>query len=280
MKKLIALILSAALCVTMAFAFTSCGSSGTEGTDTRATLSIGLECVYPPFNWTQLDASNGAVKIDGSSGYVNGYDIKVAKYIADALDRKLVVKKYVWEGLVGGITSGAIDMIVAGMSPTAERKETIDFSDAYYTSELVIVVRKDGAYASAKTLNDFSGAKIVAQQGTFHAKAVLQIPGLIEQTPMKDFSTMMVALNAKAVDGYVAEKPGAIANCNANSDFTYIDLVNNDTGFTVSDEDVTIAVGLQKNSALREQINSILSGLTQEMRDNLMKNAINQQPKA
>jgi len=280
MKKLIALILSAALCVTMAFTFTSCGSSGTEGTDTRATLSIGLECVYPPFNWTQTDSSNGAVKIDGMDGYANGYDIKVAKYIADALDRRLVVKQYVWSGLIAGVTVGSIDMIVAGMSPTAERKESIDFTDAYYTSELVIVVRKDGAYASAKTLNDFSGAKIVAQVGTYHEEAEKQIPGAVIQTSMDDFSTMILALNAKTVDGYIAEKPGAIANCKVNSDFTYIDLINNGTGFTVSAEDVDIAVGLKKNSTLREQINSILSGLTQEMRDNLMKNAINQQPKA
>ena len=277
MKKLIALILSAALCVTMAFTFTSCGSSGTEGTDTRATLSIGLECVYPPFNWTQTDSSNGAVKIDGMDGYANGYDIKVAKYIADALDRRLVVKQYVWSGLIAGVTVGSIDMIVAGMSPTAERKESIDFTDAYYTSELVIVVRKDGAYASAKTLNDFSGAKIVAQVGTYHEEAEKQIPGAVIQTSMDDFSTMILALNAKTVDGYIAEKPGAIANCKVNSDFTYIDLINNGTGFTVSAEDVDIAVGLKKNSTLREQINSILSGLTQEMRDNFMNNAINQQ---
>ena len=275
MKKLIALILSAALCVTMAFAFTSCGSK--EGTDTRETLSIGLECSYPPFNWTQTDSSNGAVKIDGMDGYANGYDIKVAKYIADALDRRLVVKQYVWSGLIAGVTVGSIDMIVAGMSPTAERKESIDFTDAYYTSELVIVVRKDGAYASAKTLNDFSGAKIVAQVGTYHEEAEKQIPGAVIQTSMDDFSTMILALNAKTVDGYIAEKPGAIANCKVNSDFTYIDLVNNGTGFTVSAEDVDIAVGLKKNSTLREQINSILSGLTQEMRDNFMNNAINQQ---
>lgn len=53
-----------------------------------------------------------------------------------------MIVKTEWDGLVPALTSGKIDAIIAGMSPTAERKETIDFSDNYYTSNLVMVVKK------------------------------------------------------------------------------------------------------------------------------------------
>ncbi len=53
-----------------------------------------------------------------------------------------MVVKTKWEGLVPALTSGKIDMIIAGMSPTAERKQEIAFSSSYYTSEPVLLVKK------------------------------------------------------------------------------------------------------------------------------------------
>lgn len=280
MKKIVSLLLA----LVLVFSFAACGnttdtnSTDASSTEAKPVLKVGLECAYAPFNWTQLDDSNGAVKIDGTNQYANGYDVQIAKKIADAMGRELVICKTAWDGLIPGVQSGALDMIIAGMSPTADRRESIDFSDAYYTSNLVVVVRKDGAFANATSLNDFKNAKIVGQLGTFHEQAVAQIPEVDQQTSMKDFGTMIIALNSKAIDGYVAEKPGAIANCSANPDFTFADLINNDTGFTVSDEDVQIAVGVKKGSELTAEINSILATITQEERDTLMNNAIANQP--
>ena len=45
-------------------------------------LRIGMEAAYAPFNWTQDDDSNGAVKIEGTNQYANGYDVQIAKKIA------------------------------------------------------------------------------------------------------------------------------------------------------------------------------------------------------
>ncbi len=90
-------------------------------------LRIGMEAAYAPFNWTQDDDSNGAVKIDGTNQYANGYDVQIAKKIAKDLGKEPLVVKTKWEGLVPALTSGKIDMIIAGMSPTAERKQEIDF---------------------------------------------------------------------------------------------------------------------------------------------------------
>ena len=86
-------------------------------------LRIGMEAAYAPFNWTQDDDSNGAVKIDGTNQYANGYDVQVAKKIAKELGKKPLIVKTSWNGLIPALTSGKIDMIIAGMSPTEERKK-------------------------------------------------------------------------------------------------------------------------------------------------------------
>ena len=98
-------------------------------------LRVGMEAAYAPFNWTQDDDSNGAVEIEGTNQYANGYDVQIAKKIAKDLGKEPLVVKTKWEGLVPALTSGKIDMIIAGMSPTAERKQEIAFSSSYYTSE-------------------------------------------------------------------------------------------------------------------------------------------------
>lgn len=281
MKRIISLFLAAVMTVVCAFALSSCGSDSSSASETsgeKAVLKVGLECAYAPFNWTQVDDSNDAVKIDGTNQYANGYDVQIARKIAEGLGRELVIVKCTWEGLLPGVQSGAFDMIIAGMSPTAERKEEIDFSDAYYTSNLVVVVRKDGKYANAKTINDFNGAKIVGQQGTFHETVINQMPGVTQVDSMKDFPQMITALNSKTIDGYVAEEPGAIADTTANADLTYIPLKNNDTGFTASDEDTTIAIGMKKGSTDLARVNELLAAISTEERESLMKTAIANQP--
>ncbi len=110
---------------------------------TTGTLKVAMECAYAPFNWTQTNAENGAVPIEGEKGlYANGYDVQIAKYVANELGLELVICKAVWESLVPGVQSGIYDAIIAGMSPTAEREEEIDFSVPYYTSNLVVVYKK------------------------------------------------------------------------------------------------------------------------------------------
>lgn len=254
-------------------AFTACGNKNSD--DNK--LYVGMECGYIPFNYTQLDDSNGAVKISNADGYANGYDVMIAKKIAESLNKELVIVKYEFNALVNAVKTGVLDFIIAGMSPTAERKEEIDFSDAYYESQLVIVVRTDSKYASATSLSDFNGANIVAQVGTFHDLALesqANAYGIKRGTPMKDFPAMTVALTAGAIDGYVAEEPGAIADCASVSGLTYVHLVNNSTGFTASAEDVQIAVGLKKDSALTAQVNAALANISQNERQQMIERAI------
>lgn len=289
MKKFLALML-AALMVVSAFALTSCnsgkednigGQTDTDGnTDAKKTLKIGMECGYAPFNWTQLDDSNGAVPISGSTDYAGGYDIEIAKKIADGLGMDLEIVKTEWDGLVPSLQSGIIDLIIAGMSPTAERKETIDFTDNYYKSDLVMVVKADGKYANATKLSDFAGAKITGQQNTFHYTVIDQIDGVKKETAMVDFPTMRVALESGVIDGYVSERPEGISASAANDSFKMV-VFDEGEGFVASDDDVAIAAGIKKgNDDLKNQINEILAGISEEDRLAIMDEAIKNQPAA
>ncbi|WP_099354452.1 transporter substrate-binding domain-containing protein [Fredinandcohnia onubensis] len=256
-----------------------CGTSTSSdsGSSEDNTFKVGLEAGYAPFNWTQNDDSNGAVKIDGSAEYAGGYDVEIAKKVAEGLGKELVIVKTEWDGLVPALTSGKIDAIIAGMSPTAERKETIDFSDNYYTSNLVMVVKKGITYEGATSIQDFNGAKITAQLNTFHYTVIDQIEGVEKKTAMDNFPAMRVALESGMIDGYVSERPEGISASSANENFVMVEF---EEGFETSEDDTAIAVGLQKGSELTEKINETLSGISEEERTSIMDSAIQNQPAA
>ena len=270
MKKLLKLTIAT---LSAAMVLTGCGVK--EDASTKDTFKVGMEAGYAPFNWTQLDDSNGGVKISGTSEYAGGYDVEIAKIIAEGLGKELEVVKTEWDGLVPAVQSGKIDAIVAGMSPTSERLEKIDFSDVYYESDLVIVVKKGSKYENATSLSDFSGAKITAQLNTFHYTVIDQIPDVDKQTAMDNFPTMRVALESGAIDGYVSERPEGVSVEASNSNLKMIEFTD---GFETSPEDTAIAVGLNKDSDLTEKINEILAGISKEKRQELMDNAIKNQP--
>lgn len=242
---------------------------------------VGMEAGYAPFNWTQTTDSNGAVPIQGEEGsaYAGGYDVQIAKKIAEGLGKELVIVKTQWDGLAPALKSGTIDAIIAGMSPTAERRQEIDFTDPYYESHLVIVVRKDSPYAKAKSLEDFSGAKITAQLNTFHYTVIDQIPNVQKEQAMRDFSAMRVALASGIIDGYVSERPEGVTAVGANPDLKMVEF-SEENGFQTSPEDVQIAVGMRKGDSDLEKVNQILAGISEEERTALMDEAVKNQPAA
>lgn len=289
MKKSIRLF-SLLLCLAvLAAAFAACGTEtetstpaadGETVSESNGTFKVGLECGYAPFNWTQTTDENGGVPIQGTKEYAGGYDIEIAKKLAEGLGKELVIVKTEWDGLTPSLLSGTIDAIIAGMSPTAERKETINFSDNYYKSDLVVVVKNDSPYLSAQSIQDFAGAKLTAQLNTFHYTVIDQIEGVDKQPAATDFPAMRVALQAGTIDGYVSERPEAVSACSANPDFTFI-AFDSELGFETSDDDTAIAVGLRKeDTELLDQINEILAGISEEERVELMDAAIANQPAA
>ncbi|NLY55013.1 MAG: transporter substrate-binding domain-containing protein [Firmicutes bacterium] len=254
------------------FLITGCLFTKKESKDV---FRVGMECDYPPFNWTQTTPANGAVKIDGSAEYAGGYDVEIAKRIAAGLGKELVIVKTEWDGLTPALTSGKIDAIIAGMSPTESRKKTIDFSDNYYESDLVMVVKRGSKYENAKSIHDFRGARITAQLNTFHYEVIDQIDGVIKESAMDNFPAMRVALQSGFIDGYVSERPEGISAEAANKDFK---MVVFEEGFVTSPDDTAIAVGLKKGSPLTAKINEILKGISREERLRIMDEAIKNQP--
>lgn len=274
MKKIIAVV----LCLLFVLGLAGCGNSvdaakDLENVKSAGVLKVGMECAYAPFNWTQADDSNGGVKIANAEGYANGYDVQIAKNIADKLGVTLEVYAYEWDALIPAVESGKLDCIIAGMSPTDERKETIDFSSNYYISNLVIITKKDSAFANAKTLADFKGAKINAQDGTFHAEAAKQIEDATVAV-MKDFTMLYTAVTAGTIDGYIAEEPTAFQVCGGNDTLTFAPLVNNDTGFKCAESDTAIAVGLRKGSTLNEKVSAAIDALSDSDKSALMKKMV------
>lgn len=272
MRKFISVLLAAAVTLSLG----ACGSKQDDSATSEDVLHVGMECNYAPYNWSQADDSNGAVPIQNVANmYTNGYDVQVAQKIANAMGKKLEIESYEWDSLIPGVQSGKLDMIIAGMSPTAERREKIDFSNNYYTSNLVIVT-KQGNLSDVKTIADLKGKKIAAQSGTFHLTALTEQTEA-EVSELADFSTMFIALGAGTIEGYVAEEPTAMAVC-ADPNYTYIPLKNNDTGFSVDDDEVSIAVGVKKGSELTEQINSALADLNADAQKDLMQQMVSIAP--
>lgn len=262
MKRKLSLVMAGVLAAMLLVTGCSSGSQGNAQTPAAGnegnTFKVGLEAGYAPFNWTQMDAANGGVKIEGGAEYAGGYDVEIAKKIAEGLGKELVIVKTEWDGLVPALTSRKIDAIIAGMSPTEKRKETIDFSDIYYQSDLVMVVKNGSKYENATSLKDFNGAKITAQLNTFHYDVIEQIEGVAKQTAMDNFPAMRVAIQSGMIDGYVSERPEGVSAQAANSDFKMVEFTD---GFQTSPEDTAIAVGVKKGSELTAKINEILKGI-------------------
>ena len=252
-------------------------TSDLERIQEKGKIVVGMECAYAPYNWTTTTQAEHTVPISNNPGaYADGYDVVIAKAIAEALGVELEIRAIEWGGLIAALEAGEIDLIIAGMSPTEERKLSIDFTDTYFDSKLVMVVRKDGAYTNATSIQNFAGAKITGQLSTFHYDVIDQINGVDKKTPLEDFSALLMALNGGTIDGYVCEKPGAESAVAANSNFMYIEFAEGN-GFVCDPAESSISIGIRKNSNLASEINKVLEALDSQ-KEAIMNAAIARQP--
>ncbi len=257
----------------------ACSSDDQFDLDDKTSIVVGLEAAYAPFNWATPTQNEFTVSITGQAGfYADGYDVVMAQRIADALGLNLVIKAYGWDGLIPALNAGEIDLIIAGMSPTAERALTVNFSEEYYRSEQVMVVRVDGSYADATSITDFSGAKVVAQAGTLQDDLIDQITGVIHQETLNSYSDLVNALAYGTSDAFVAELPVATSIVQTNSQFMIIQF-GEGLGFEVSDEDIMVSVAMRlEDLNLLDAVNEALSGITNLERQQIMQDALLRQP--
>ena len=272
-------VLLASLCLIGVTTLASCNNTTAAGLTTEGVLVVGMECAYAPFNWTETEATDSNFEIENLPGaYAEGYDVQVAKILAEELGLQLQIKALEWGALINNLNTGGIDAIIAGMSPTAERLEAIDFTSAYYESTHVLLVQKSSSYASATTLDGFAGATVIGQIGTIYADLV---PQTVEHGAIagNDLSTVPLILQAilnGTADATILEEPVAMGICSQYDNLTYVKLTD---GFEVAEEDKIVSIGVRKGFDLLDEMNSVLeSKVTKTVRDELMTAAIANAP--
>ena len=262
------------LAVLLAGAAAGCSGGGNR----QKVLRVGMDCNYAPYNWSQSTSANGAVKIGNSNEYANGYDVMMAQKLADATGRKLEIVKTQWDGLAEGVASGKLDAVIAGMSATAKRKQTVDFTDNYYRATIYALVKKSGKYANAKSVANLKGAVCTSQQSTIWYDLLKQIPSAKIQPAIADVSSMIVSLQSGKCEMLLVDKPTALAAVYANKDLTNIDL-GSDKDLSVPEEQMDIAIAVKKgNAELKDSLNKALAAISESDRSKIMDDAIRDQP--
>ena len=220
MKKFLALLMAMAMILSLA----ACGGSKSEAPAAEApdaetpaetpaadagytgvedgVLTVGMECAYAPYYWTQMDDSNDAVPISNVPGsYANGYDVMIAKKICEANGWELEIVSSAWDYLCPAVQSKTMDANIAGQSMTADRMAEVDMAGPYYYATIVCVTTKDSPYASATSIADLAGGKCTSQSGTIWYDSCLpQIENAELLAPAETAPAMIMQLQTGTVD--------------------------------------------------------------------------------
>lgn len=241
-------------------------------------IRVGTECDYPPNNWEEDKATSSNVPLENKKGfYAEGYDIQIAKVVAEKMGAKLEVKKIAWQDLLPALNRREIDAIFSGMLPTSERKEYATFSETYefQEEEYVILIHKESRYAEAKKLNDFYGAILTGQKDTALDDAVNQIPGAIHLEPADSFSELIDKLISYDIDGIVINLDSAKIYEQSHPELIAVRFPKG-LGFVLEYQGACAAVR-KKDVKLLKEINNILSGLSKRDRQRIMDRTISRQ---
>ena len=255
----------------------------------RPVLRVGMECAYPPFNWTQDAATtpdgSAAVPIAGTSLYAYGYDVAVAQMIADQLGMDLEVYKVEWSSIGISLDAGDYDCIIAGMGRTAEREMSYSFTTPYYYRDNCIVVKKDGPYSGVTGLSDLfgTGCKVSTQLGTGWIPLLDQIEGAETGMNYETTSECFMAVSNGVADVCIVDLPTAQSALLTNKDLMIITF-DEDDSFTGDEEMVNVCIATRKDDTeLRDKIQEAMDALgwnDKAAMDELMERVIGQQPAA
>ena len=273
-------IASVLLVLMLSAAFVFANGSKEASSSSSNTLKVAMECGYAPYNWTQTTDANGAVKISGSTEYAYGYDVMMAKLIAEKLGKDLEIVKLDWDSLVPAVQSGTVDCVIAGQSITSDRLQMVDFTTPYYYASIVCLVNEGSKYENAQGISDLKGAVCTSQQNTVWYDVCLpQIEDANILPAQESAPAMLVALSAGRVDLICTDMPTAQAAPVAYPSFRLLDFTESDDNFVVSQEEINIGISVSKNNPeLTAAINEVLATLTVEDYNRMMDEAISVQP--
>ena len=278
MRRITAILLA----LIMTFALCACGSSAPAATTAPAAseapapaddplasyngqLRVGMECAYAPSNWQESEASDTNVPVENVPGaYAEGYDVQIARIVADALGLELVIVKMDWDGLIPALNAGQIDCIIAGMMDTTQRREAINFSEPYKETIYAMMVNAGSAYENATSIQDFSGASVLGQRDTALDTVIDQIEGVNHLTAVASVPDMVARLQQGACDAIVINLESASVYTETNPDFVVIEF-EGDNGFELPAKGSCVGVR-KSDDALLALVNEALAGIDSETR--------------
>lgn len=277
MKRLLSVLLIAVLAMSGCSSNTTTQPEATaaaEETSERQTLRVGMECNYAPFNWTTLEQGETGQPISDVD-YCDGYDVMIATRLAEGMDMDVQIVKTDWDGLIPALNAGDIDAIVAGMTDTPERRESVNFTTPYYESDMVVVVNADSPLANITDIQEMSGYKVLGQQSTLYDDVIDQIEGVVHMTPQESYPRMVLSLQSGEADAITAELPVAQGVVSANEGLVIVRFEAGH-GFE-ADTSVSVAVA-KENTELLNSIQAVLDTIDEQTRQDLMLDANNRQP--
>lgn len=188
MRRALTLLLTV---ISLSFILVACGSDSVlERVEKDGVLRVGFEGTYPPFNFQ-----------DDNGDFI-GFDVDISKEIAERLGVELEYVTSIWSGLIGGLNADKFDIIIAQMTVTEERAESVDFTDPYVTTGTVIITHEDND--DITTVEDLNGKDVGASAGSTFAAFAETIEGANVKIYDSEFSTY--------VNDVVNERLDAIIN--------------------------------------------------------------------
>lgn len=207
-----------------------------EDVEEDGTLVMGTSADYPPFESINED------------GEFVGFDIELAEFIADELGLELEIRDMGFDGLIGALQQGRLDMVLAGMSATEDRRENVDFSIEYHSSGEMFVTRNDEPMTS---LDDLEGLRLGVQLGTIQEEGALNLQEDydFELRTLDEAQMLVQELITNRVDVIYLDREVALGFIESQ------DLAGFDDPTDVSPG---MAVALPKDSPLLEQIDAAI----------------------
>lgn len=213
----------------------------------KGVLTVATSADYPPYEFHK--------KVDGKDSIV-GFEMMIAEEIAKDLGVKLEIKDMKFDGLLGAIKSGNADMVIAGMSPTEERKKAVNFSNVYYNGEHTILV-KDSNKDKYKNIEDLKSANIAVQKASLQetiAKDAIKTKNI---KSLGKISDVILELENNNVDAAVVSKEAISGYLKQ-----YPDLVESNVNLGQNQgEGSAIAIDKSQDKTLVDQVNKTLDEL-------------------
>lgn len=239
------------------------------------TLRVGMEAAYAPYNWQVSEESEYTIPIENVSGaYADGYDVQVAKIIAEGLGMEPVAVKLEFGSLIDALNNGQIDIVCAGMSVTPEREDAAAFSDSYVDDDIIMICKNDSAFAGATTFAELAGASILGQAATMYDDVIEQIPDVNHMTPAETQPMVVENLMNGTCDIITYSMLSAPKLLEVYPELVVLDMEDSFEDSLMPDN----AAVANENKAILDQINEIIDGIDDEQRQDMWSACMDRQP--